>query len=336
MTPVTTLKAQWQAARQLRQQAIVHRRQQTRDELNCWQRQRLDESAQQRCLLQQQHLSQRLEVALCLDQLQHNRHLQAQQLHQALLDDRRELEATVSDLRLRLLQDLQPIQQQAADWRRQSQTRQALLRSQLLPKLKASRIELQQSVTAALNTLTAARLAAQVPRQHQRQQGRQALAANVADFRQACRRSAAALKLQIWGQPAATEPLTTDGAAEAPTVLIVPAQLVPAATQPPAAKAAAAGLAAADDLPALAQPQAAVLEPAAPLPVTAPTAPEPTLLEEALYIFLHQRQGARLQEIEASLEISRFQAVDTLRSLIQKQLVSQTDRTYHVQEEAVL
>lgn len=334
---MTALKAQWQAARQLRQQAIVHRRQQTRDELNRCHSQRLDESAQQRCLLLQQHTSRQVEVALCLEQLQHNRLLQAQQLHQALLDDHRELEATVSDLRLRLLQDLRPIQQQAADWRQQSQTRQALVRSQLLPALKASRIELQQSVTAALDTLTAARLAAQAPRQHQRQQARQALAANVADFRQACRRSAAALKLQIWGQPAATAPLTTDGAAKAPTAPIAPTQLAPTAPQPPAAEAVATSLAAAAGLPALAQPQAAVLEPAAAsLPVAAPTAPEPTLLEEALYNFLHQRQGARLQEIEASLEISRFQAVDTLRSLIQKQLVSQADRIYHVQEEAVL
>jgi predicted transcriptional regulator len=43
-----------------------------------------------------------------------------------------------------------------------------------------------------------------------------------------------------------------------------------------------------------------------------------------------------LTEIESTLGINRFQAVDALRSLIQKELIVQKDRTYRIQEEAVL
>lgn len=337
---MTALKTQWQAARQLRQQAIIQRRQQTCDKLTRWSCQRLDESTQQRRLLQQQLASRQQAVALYLNQLQHNRQLQAQQLHQAQLDTHRELEAAVSDLRLQLIQDFQPIQQQVVNLRQQSRTQQAALRSQLLTELAAYRINLQHDVAAALNVLTATRLAAQASRQRQRQQAQQILAADVADFRQACRRSAAALKLQVWGQPDAAVVLpTTDVVAKLPAAPTVPAQSTPVATEPAAIKPAALDLAVAKVLPDLAQTQAAVPQVAVlkPIALTAPASMvEPTSLEEALYNFLHQCQGARLQEIEASLEINRFQAIDTLRSLIQKQLVSQTDRIYHVQEEAAL
>jgi predicted transcriptional regulator len=67
-----------------------------------------------------------------------------------------------------------------------------------------------------------------------------------------------------------------------------------------------------------------------------PPAPEPPSLEEVVYNYLHLSQGAHLSEIETELGINRFQAVDALRSLIQKDLVIKQDRTYLVQEEAVL
>lgn len=59
-------------------------------------------------------------------------------------------------------------------------------------------------------------------------------------------------------------------------------------------------------------------------------------VEQRVYAHLQQTHGARLTEIEATLEISRFQAVDALRSLIKQGLVTQRDRLYLIQEDISL
>ncbi|MDX2214492.1 MAG: hypothetical protein SFY66_14470 [Oculatellaceae cyanobacterium bins.114] len=59
-------------------------------------------------------------------------------------------------------------------------------------------------------------------------------------------------------------------------------------------------------------------------------------LEKEIYNHVHQVKGARLTEIESALGINRFQAVDALRSLIKKGLITQRDRIYLIQEEASL
>lgn len=72
----------------------------------------------------------------------------------------------------------------------------------------------------------------------------------------------------------------------------------------------------------------------------APLPPSASLLEEQIekqvYMHIRQTQGARLTEIETALNINRFQAVDALRILIKKGLVTQRDRTYLIQEEVSL
>lgn len=59
-------------------------------------------------------------------------------------------------------------------------------------------------------------------------------------------------------------------------------------------------------------------------------------LEKKIYNHVQQAQGARLTEIEEALGISRFQAVDALRSLIRQGLITQRDRIYLIQEEVSL
>jgi gas vesicle GvpC-like protein len=59
-------------------------------------------------------------------------------------------------------------------------------------------------------------------------------------------------------------------------------------------------------------------------------------IEKEIYEHIHDIHGARLNEIESALGISRFQAVDALRSLIKKGQVTQRDRIYLVQEEVSL
>lgn len=54
--------------------------------------------------------------------------------------------------------------------------------------------------------------------------------------------------------------------------------------------------------------------------------------EEKVYDYIRQSQGARLAEIETALKLKRIQAVDILRSLIQKELIVERDRTYTVQQ----
>lgn len=62
----------------------------------------------------------------------------------------------------------------------------------------------------------------------------------------------------------------------------------------------------------------------------------PTTHEKEVYNYIHQVEGARLVQIESALGINRFQAVDALRSLIKKGLVTQRDRVYYIQESFTL
>ena len=59
-------------------------------------------------------------------------------------------------------------------------------------------------------------------------------------------------------------------------------------------------------------------------------------LSQSIYALIRQRNGARLPEIEETLSINRFQAVDALRVLIKEGVVTQRDRVYLVQEGANL
>lgn len=73
------------------------------------------------------------------------------------------------------------------------------------------------------------------------------------------------------------------------------------------------------------------------VPIAEATAPpakvekEVVPYEKEVYTFLNQANGARLTQIEAALGINRFQAVDALRALIKKGLITQRDRVYHLQ-----
>ncbi|WP_421657474.1 hypothetical protein [Leptothermofonsia sp. ETS-13] len=66
---------------------------------------------------------------------------------------------------------------------------------------------------------------------------------------------------------------------------------------------------------------------------TQPLSKEGIAYEKEVYNFIHQAQGARLTQIESSLSINRFQAVDALRALIKKGLITQRDRIYLTQEQ---
>ncbi|MGB3201955.1 MAG: hypothetical protein WBA99_13705 [Nodosilinea sp.] len=192
----------------------------------------------------------------------------------------------------------------------------------------------------------------------------------LANFRHQLQAQRAQLSHLVWGGNAVAQPVAaplTRPAVTRPAVTSVPATRLattkpapkapakPTVSPPPVAKAAPAKAVPAKAKPgqvapvspapsrtaAIAQsvPVATVTTPAAPAAAVAlatPSAPESTSLEEVVYNYLHLSQGAHLSDIETELGINRFQAVDALRSLIQKDLVVKQDRTYLVQEEAVL
>jgi gas vesicle GvpC-like protein len=72
------------------------------------------------------------------------------------------------------------------------------------------------------------------------------------------------------------------------------------------------------------------------LAVASPSDSDEERLEKAIYQQIHHAGGARLTELETALGINRFQAVDALRSLIKKGLVTQRDRIYLIQEDVKL
>ncbi|WP_416675451.1 gas vesicle protein GvpC [Egbenema bharatensis] len=78
------------------------------------------------------------------------------------------------------------------------------------------------------------------------------------------------------------------------------------------------------------------VEPKAVVSTIPPLNSEEDQLEKAIYQQIHQTGGARLTELETALGINRFQAVDALRALIKKGLVTQRDRIYLIQEDVNL
>jgi hypothetical protein len=300
-----------------------------------------------------------------LTNYQAEREVSAIEVRQQLEHDCQVMQATVSELRLDIAQELRQIQQQVAADRAGHRQDQAMVRAELLPQLTAYVEDLQVQVQATLKDLADVRQEAAVVNQEQRHSDRQVLTDTVevmfselADFRQQLQSQRAQLSHMVWGGAAVastvTKPPTRPGstrpavpARSAPTskpavkpaskAKVAPAKAVPMkvaaattkSTKVPPARAAAATRSA---------PVATIVAPAAVAVATplTPEPPEPPALEEVVYNYLHLSQGARLSEIETELGINRFQAVDALKSLIQKDLVVKQDRTYLVQEEAVL
>lgn len=216
---MAALKDQWQEARQVRQAAVVQRRQQIQADLSNWQTHRLATAAELRQSLDQMYAALQDDTALWLAAIRGARLAQAPLLHQSLQDyvqqiqlttaeqlealtsarlsmaeslrqqlaaDHQELQIAVSDLRLNIIQDLQQIQRQVQALRQETavmriyhQQQQALMRSQLFPELDAYVADLQEEVAATLAAIAADRQVAAQVAQEQRLQDRQALTAEV-------------------------------------------------------------------------------------------------------------------------------------------------------------
>jgi regulator of replication initiation timing len=385
---VTALYEQWQAARQQRQDEVLDRRDQVDADLERWQSDRLahavqlrqdlaqmvtdlqaetqfwlSELAEQRQAsipvtrqsLQQYAQNLQLETQAKLMNLQEQREANSAALRLRLRQDCQAMQESVSDLRLDIVQDLKKIRQRVQALKKETailqaghRQGQAMLRSELLPKLADYVDELQAKVQESLAEVSALRHQAAVAQELQRQEDRQALADSVDDlfdqlaaFRQDLHDQRQALTALVWGNGVAV--------ADAPKPTVRRSRANRAAPTKPAVAKAASSTQAAPAKPAAKpktqpvantptpkQPAKPVAKPEPDVVVSAPAKAKTPPLDEVVYNYLHLSPGARLAEIESELSINRFQAVDALRSLMEKDLVVKENRTYHVQEEAVL
>lgn len=140
------------------------------------------------------------------------------------------------------------------------------------------------------------------------------------------------LRSIVWGD-GTTQPLSS------PVAKFVTPKPSPLATEPVAPVAHSVAV------PSAPPPVAA---PMPPVSSSAPVEPEPTpvspvpptatsepftrsRVEQQVYEYVQTVQGARLTDIESAVGINRFQAVDALRSLMQRGAITQKDRVYLAQ-----
>lgn len=311
---MTALRDQWQAQRQHRQAEVVQRRQAVFAKLNDFQQARTQSATQLRQDLQQFYAALQAETELYLAQIHQQHQARARQTRTELVEFHAELQDAVADLRQRMQDQLATLAAETQQTLTGYGHDRAVARIYDQQQRAAEVADRRAVIADQLAHLQTARQQAAAVARQQRQRDRaaltdevQALCDDFAIFRQQMQQFRANLRASVWGDASPAPVVPPEAPRRARRVR-------PKAT-PPEATAPAP-------------------RPAAP---TAPPAAADVPIEEAVFDYLHTHStGARLTEIEAQLGINRFQAVDALRSLIQKELIVQKDRTYHIQEEAVL
>jgi len=338
---VAALRNEWETARQARQEAVLQRRAAVLADLDSNRQTREQAATVSRQTLADHYASVQAETNLYLAQVAQQRQTMAAQTAAQLEAFTAELRTFVADQRADHQEAMLDVAAQVADLQLATQELlagyqrdRAVVRSRQQQSLAEYVAELAETVADSLTVLAEDRQAMAVVNQAERHRDRAALTAEVevmrddwADYRQQLREFRANLRQIVWG-----DAVPSTAAPAAPSAS--PANHK-APTRKPRAKAKAASAKAVPTKTAAAATNVAQATAPAEKKPAAPKAAVPT--EEAVFDYLQaHNDGARLTEIEATLGINRFQAVDALRSLIQKELIVQKDRTYRIQEEAVL
>lgn len=318
---MAALQDQWHADRLKRQQEVAERRQAVKSQLDTCQQVRQHSATEQREALTTHYEELKSETNLYLTQVKQQRQVQAQQTATKLDAFGAELQEAVAELRTTNQQKMQQTQQYVAELQAVTQKELAANQRSRVAKRKhqAQKLtgyvdDLEASVAEYLDDITATRQTKAVQERTQRQRDRAALTDEVealredyAVYRQEMQEFRADLQQSVWGDKASAA--STNGS-----------------------KASSNGH----------SPHGKSILPKAAKP-KAKTAATPTpgkmgiSVEDAIFKYLKsQSNGARLTEIESSLQINRFEAVDALRSLIQQELIVQKDRTYRIREEVAL
>lgn len=337
---MAALRDEWQAARLVRQQEMAQRREGIQAKLSHYQQVREQNTADLLQMLSEHYASVQDETNLYLTQVQQQRQAQAKRTAAMLQAFDAKLRATVAHLREDNRREMEVVAQSVLELREMTQELlaghqrdRAVMRSRQQQMLTEYIDELEAAVADYLIEIAENRQAMAVADQAQRHRDREALMDDVqamrdefAIYRQQMQAFRENLRQSVWG----------DAVPQGPPAKVVPPTAKPA-SQPTKASnnghktSAPTRRTRAKAKPASAAPQS---QPApTPPAITQPEVPT----EEAVFDYLQSHSdGARLTEIESTLGINRFQAVDALRSLIQKELIVQKDRTYRIQEEAVL
>lgn len=241
-----------------------------------------------------------------LSQAEQHRHAQAEQTRTALMQYTADLQVSVQQLQAQLQAQLATLHLEGEALRAsQRQERMAVARERQQDRV-ADVQALKAEVATFLENLSRNRQQVTAANRDNLQQTIDALFADFACFRQQLGADRVNLRQLVWGKgpypqssPAAT---ATSGQARTEAVRRSAASVSTAPASKAASKAAS-------------------------------RAPEVSIEEQVYNHLQAQDAGARLTEIESGLQINRFQAVDALRSLIQKDLVVQKDRTYYIQED---
>mgnify|MGYP001792037946 CR=1 FL=1 len=325
---MAALQDEWYAARVRRQQAISQRQETVQSDLSVYQQVREQDAVTTRKTLTENYASIQAETDLYLAQVQQQRAAQAKLTAAELREFDIELKKAVAAKRQDYQAYLAELKQVTQASLAQHQQDRALMAQQQQQKLVEYIAELEAFVADYLLSVAASREAESKVAHAKRRSDREALSrdvkATLADLaahkpeRQAFCED---LRQSIWGTAAPRR------AAMPPNRPKSAASTRKPDTRRPRAKARPAAAAKVSQPSAVKQVAISTSTPSKSAVST----------EEAVFDYLQSHpQGTRLTEIESTLGINRFQAVDALRSLIQKELIVQKDRIYRIREEAVL
>lgn len=330
---MAALRDAWRAAREVRQQEVVKRREEVQTNLQDYQQIRSQNAAEMRQVLAENYAAIQAETHLFLAQVQQRRQAQAKRTAIALREFDAELRETVAAIRTGYRKQMQMIKQYVIDLQLKTQETlaeyprdRAIMRGRQQQELAQFVAQLEVSVADYLKEVAEVRQMIAVEDQAQRHRDREALTAEVEslraefiDFRQQLKAFREDLRQSVWGD------------AELGPIASATAKKSPQATGNTQQSASSRKLS------ANAKSTSAKTTSKAPPSNQSNGSTSAIPIEEAVFDYLQTHsEGARLTEIESTLGINRFQAVDALRSLIQKELIVQKDRTYCIQEEAVL
>jgi len=321
-----SLKDSWQQQRQQRQQEVAQRQQTVAESLSATQQERQLKAAQLRdelSLFRETLASESIAHRTELQQFCQRLHVETQSFLTAA-GDRRHHQAT--QLNQTLDAFVQVLRQQAAALLAAAQAERTVAARRLEQELVAFVDALRSDVQSYLIELEAVRhqRAIQlnqtlIQSRAKREAETQALFQRLAIFRAELQRFSQDLHRTVWGgndasvaTPVAKPQPLKNGTQPLGRALVLPKGSI--------AVTATVGAFQNGNSVAVVPPAKA-------------TTPQPDAIahEKDVYAHIHQVQGARLTEIEAALGINRFQAVDALRSLIKKGLITQRDRIYLAQ-----
>lgn len=333
-----SLKESWQQQRQQRQQEVAQRQQQVQLELAVARQQREIQAAQLRADLSLFREAIAAEDKVRRDEFQkfqtglhqYCNQLQLQmQVFLATATDRRQAQAQA--LAQQLDAFVHQVRQEVAQYLSAISAERSLMATQLEKDLTvfidALRLDVQ-SYLRKVETLRRNR-AEQLHQELAESRAERAIEVEAlferfAEFRVELQNFCQALQAEVWGskasavekrviaKPAIAKPTAPKNAAQSPTKVANPPISIPT------------GVGAFPHGDSIA---------VVPVKTAKPVTKESVAYENEVYNLISNTHGARLAQIESSLGINRFQAVDALRSLIQKEKITQRDRVYLIREQ---